>query len=313
MNNKNSINRNIHVSRDWPVFAERLAGVLSEMCEDQFLVISEKHSSRFVQFAAQGSFGVRAEISSNAYLSQSDRLTDSQTAQLVEAGWRAPTGTPHQSTPERDPDGSPNFFIDFPAPIEAARIAGQAVVALSKIVRIPHPGFLEYKAYDTDDNALVFSQLGIKRFEKAEQTDLGKIARRLLSALKEITDIENLYYDEDGDIGLRFGSIATFICVSGNPPAIRFYSPLVQDVRETHKLHVRLNELNSGIGCMHLFVRDKTIYAMSEIAAWPLQYAVLENAVSRFCTVADGIDELLEAEFGGKATRFSHIRSTMIH
>ncbi len=313
MNSKNPGNRNTGISRDWPVFAARLTDALSEMCEDQFLIISEKQSSRFVQFAVQGSFGIRAEISSNAYLSWSQRLTDAQTTQLVKAGWIAPTGKPHESTPERDPDGSPNFFIDFPAPIVTARIAGQAVAALSKILRIPHPGFLQYDAFDTQGNALVFSQLGIKRSEKAEQADSNMIARHLLSAIREITDLKDLEFDKDGDIGLSYGSITMFVRVTGEPPLIRFYAPLVRDVEETHKLHAKLNELNSGIGFMHFFVCDRTIFAISEITASPLQYGVLAKSMRIFSTIADGTYEVLEAEFGDRGMHFRLAKSSMIH
>jgi hypothetical protein len=313
VNSRKSENGNIRVSKDWKVFAKKLSRVLSEMVEDQMLVISEKHSRRFVQFAAQGGFGLRAEICSNAYLPRSERLTGIQIALLVKAGWAAPTGKPSESTPENDPDGSPNFFIEFPAPLKTARIATQAVTALSEIVRVPHPGFLQYEAFDTDGNTLVFSKLGIKHLEKEEQTGSGNIAKRLLSALREVTNLEDLDYDKDGDIALRYGSIAMYVSVIGNPPLIRFYSPLVQDVRETHKLHARLNELNSGIGFMHFFVRDKIIYAISEITASPLQYAVLAKTMKIFSTIADGVDEILKAEFGGRTIHQRQLKSAMIH
>jgi hypothetical protein len=303
----------LRLSKDWKVFAIKLSGVLSKMVEDQMLVISDKHSKRFIQFAAQGGFGLRAEISSNAYLSESDRLTGIQIAQLIQAGWGAPTGKPGESTPESDPDGSPNFFIDFPAPIETARIATQAVTALSEILRIPHPGFLQYEAFDTDGKTLVFSRLGIKRMEKEEQNNLGSIARRLLDALREITNLKDLDFDKDGDVSLRYGSISMFVSVIGNPPWIRFYAQLVQGVRETHKLHARLNELNSDIGFMHFFVRDKTIYAISEITASHFQYAVLAKTMQNFSKIADGINEMLQDEFGRKMTRPTHAKSVMIH
>jgi hypothetical protein len=308
-----SVDGALHISKDWKVFAINLSGVLSKMVEDQMLVISDKHSKRFIQFAAQGSFGLRAEISGNACLSQSDRLTDMQIAQLFKAGWEFPTGKLGESTPEKDPDGSPNFFIDFPSPVETARIATQAVTALSEILRIPHPGFLQYEAFDTDGNTLVFSRLGIKRMEKEEQASLGSIVLRLRAALREITNIKDLDYDKDGDIALRYESIMLFVRVIGNPPWVRFYAPLVQGVRETHKLHARLNELNSDIGFMHFFVREKTVYAISEITAFPLHSAALENTMRIFATIADGIDAMFQTEFGGKALHSRLVRSAMIH
>ena len=283
------------------------------MAEDQMLVISDKQSRRFIQFAAQGAFGLRAEISSNAYLPRSDRLTDMQIARLFKAGWEFPTGRPGESTPEKDPDGSPNFFIDFPAPIETGRIAAQAVAALSEILRVPHPGFLRYEAFDTDGNVLDFPRLGIKRMEKEEQANLRRIAPRLLAALRVITGLKDLDYDEDGDVVLRYGNITMCVRIIGNPPWIRFYAPLVRDVRETRKLLARLNELNSDFGFMDFFAHDKTVYAISEITASPLQHAVLEKAMRIFSTIADGMDATLKAEFGGKPRHSGQPISAMIH
>ncbi|NLT67795.1 MAG: YbjN domain-containing protein [Acidobacteria bacterium] len=303
----------VRISKDWPLLAGKLAGVLSEMTEDQFLIIQVKNSSRFVQFAAQGSHGMRAEISSNAYLSVSDRLTDRQVAGLVKTGWEAPTGSPSESTPENDPDGSPNFFIDFPAPLKPSRIARQAVQALSEILRIPHPGFLEYEAFESNGKVLHFPSLGVKRIVKEEKANLKKTETNLLYIVREITGIGDLEYDKDGDIALRYGSITMYVSIIGNPPLIRFYSPLVKDVRGTQRLHARLNELNSGVGFMHFFIRDKVIFAISEISAASLQYGTVAESMGRFSAIADGVDEMLEFEFGGKTLRLANAESAMVH
>ena len=58
----------------WPAFESKLAEALAVLEEDQYLVISEKRGSAYVQFAGQGSFGVRAECVSNNYLSAVARV-----------------------------------------------------------------------------------------------------------------------------------------------------------------------------------------------------------------------------------------------
>ena len=75
----------------------------------------------------------------------------------------------------------------------------------------------------------------------------------------------------------------------------------------------RLNELNSDIGFMHFFVRAKTIYAISEITALPLQCTVIAKTMGIFSAIADGIDEMLQTEFGGKAMHPRQVKSAMIH
>ena len=49
------------VSTAWFPFIGSLAAVLEQLSEDQFLILTAKGSNRFVQFYAQGSFGMRVE------------------------------------------------------------------------------------------------------------------------------------------------------------------------------------------------------------------------------------------------------------
>ncbi|PIW09503.1 MAG: hypothetical protein COW39_04670, partial [Comamonadaceae bacterium CG17_big_fil_post_rev_8_21_14_2_50_60_13] len=95
----------------WPPFEQKLAAVLARLEEDQYLVISVKGTNRYVQFAGQGSFGMRVETTSNNYLSKPDQLDAEQVAALQQADWNDPTSDPDASAPENDPDGSPNFFV----------------------------------------------------------------------------------------------------------------------------------------------------------------------------------------------------------
>ena len=62
------------LSQAWPSFTRKLADVLAHLGEDQYLVISAKCAHRYVQFAGQGSFGLRVEATSNHYLAAGDRL-----------------------------------------------------------------------------------------------------------------------------------------------------------------------------------------------------------------------------------------------
>lgn len=284
------------LSRDWPVFADRLASVLAGLTEDHYLVLSDKRSNRFIQFAGQGRYGLRAETTSNAYLSERESLSEEEIRLLQDAGWLPPTGTPAASTPEADPDGSPNFHIDFPDPVAHAEVARLAGATLSGILRIPHPGFLEYEAFDASGNSLLLPKLGLKRAERGAAPDL---ARRLLAVLREVTGIVDLDFDEEGDIAVRFGSALIFIFQPGDASHVRLYSPLALNVRESRRLLARLNEFNAGTGHMHFFHRDESVHAMAEIPATPFVADHFALALRQFSKTADGIHDLLEAEFGG--------------
>lgn len=297
------------LSRDWPAFADKLAAALGELKEDQFLIFSVKRSNRFIQFAAQGSFGLRAETTGNAFLAKSEQLDEQQIARLLEAGWLPPTVNPS----EYDPDGSPNFHIDFPAPPAPTEIATLAVTTLAEILRVPHPGFLEYEAFDGEDNSLVIPGLGLKRAARGVPPDQAELAKRLLATMREVTGIAELDYDKDGDIAVSYGRVAVFIFPLGTPPHVRIYAPLLLNVEQSPRLHARLNEFNAGLGHMHFFHRDDAIYAMAEIPAVPLVAEHLGMALRHFCETADGIDELLAAEFGGKMQYSGDMPSLLRH
>ncbi|BAL23474.1 hypothetical protein [Azoarcus sp. KH32C] len=78
-------------------------------------------------------------------------------------------------------------------------------------------------------------------------------------------------------------------------------------------LLARLNELNAELGRLHLFFRDATIFPVSETPGVPLLQAHIAAALSRFCEIVDGLDELIEAEFGGHRIEFEAMQSATIH
>lgn len=299
------------ISVAWPAFTERLAPVLAMLAEDQFLVISVKGSNRFVQFAAQGSFGMRAETTSNSYLAESEQLDAGQIAALIQAGWSAPTGGPKASTPELDPDGSPNFFIEFPDPVPFGDVAKLSVHTLAEVLRVPHPGFLEYEVGNVDGTPLELPALGLKRAVRdAPAVDPRQL---LLATMRKLTGIDDLKFDGDGDIGIRYGSVVAYLCLVGKPPHVHIFSPLVLDVEESPKLLERLNEINANLGALHVYLRDGIIFAVSDLPATPLVPEHLVGAAQAFFQIADGIDTLLQAEFGGRTTFAESMPSVLKH
>jgi hypothetical protein len=199
-----------YLSTAWPTFEQKLAAVLADLTEDQYLILSVKRSSRFVQFAGQGAFGLRAETTSNSYLPKPEVLDNKQLEALLALGWQPPTGSPDASTPERDPDGSPNFFCDFAAPASCPSVARLAIRTLAEIFRVPHPGFLDYEAFD-EQGPLDLSHLGLKLHqETAREGDPNRVRKRLLETLREVTGFADLEYDADGDIGVRIGSALVY-------------------------------------------------------------------------------------------------------
>jgi len=252
-------------SADWPAFAQRLASVLGALQEDHYLVVSLKGTNRYVQFAAQGHWGLRAECVSNEYLSGPERLDERQLARLRELGWRDPTGSAPESTPERDPDGSPNHFVEWPAKTAVTGLADLAVTTLVDVLGVAHPGFLEYKAFDSQDQTLVFDELGLRRVAPPSGADVvADLEHRLLATARETTGLGSLEYDDDRDIGFVHGRIGVLVSLVGNPARVRLRALMVTDV-----------------------------------PAWPFVPERIERALEEFCQICDALNDLLQAEFGG--------------
>ena len=289
------------VSEGWKDFEGRLTKALKAMVEDDYLIVSVKQTNRFVQFSAQGAHRMRAEATSNPFLRGTDRLSDEQISQMKKQGWFPPTGKPKKATPERDPDGSPNFFRDFSSPPPCAKIAALAVRTFVKVFTVPSPWFLEYRAFDSDGNEESLAELGLKRTTLDPQIKMVDLANRLLSTLRESSGLCDLDFDKDGDVGLSYGSITVYVCLVGSPPQVRFVAPLVSGVRDSDRLFRRLNEINARFGPVHFLFLQGIIFAANDIPAWPYVAEHVARTLEQFSEVADGIDDFLQVEFGSNA------------
>lgn len=156
----------LSTEQNWQRFAESLAECLGALEEDEYLIITSKRTGRFVQFAAQGDVGMRMEAVSNAFIQDPDlQLSDRDLLIMGEFGWHTPTGSPEFSTPENDPDGSPNFFLDVAQPVDYGASAAMAIQTLRTVYKVKHPGMLVYKAFSFDGADLRFPTLHLKRDE----------------------------------------------------------------------------------------------------------------------------------------------------
>jgi len=124
--------------RLWQDLALKVGAVLSQLTEDECLVLCEKGTNHFVQFMNQGATGLRAEAVSNGFLSGRQRWSDGQHAAFVALGWEPPSGSPEEATPLKQPEGSPNYLREFRAPFDAA-----AAYELYQLIFAPTAGVLK--------------------------------------------------------------------------------------------------------------------------------------------------------------------------
>lgn len=283
------------VSKDWTSFAQQLAQVLSRLEEDQFLILSAKRGNRYLQFSHQGSWGMRAEVTSNHFLKGVDRLTRREMTWLRSHGWNAPTGTAKQATPDKDPDGSPNHYIDFPASVPTSDIVSVAIDTLIHGLALPYPGALSYESFDSDGGALEFQELGLKPASRQSKP----LMEQVMTVFRSVTGIEDLALDEEGDLGVRYGGILVSAVQLDN--RVRLFSALVTEVAESPVLLRKLNQINDGVHRIRVFWHEDVVYAALDIPADPFVPAHLVTAISEFSEVAEGLAIVLRAEFSGKA------------
>ena len=303
------------LGRDWRPFADRLAAALATLSEDQNLILAVEHRQRFVQFAGSGASGLRAESVSNAYLAETDQLSADQVAALIAAGWRSPTHAPDASKAEKDPAGSPNFFAEFDAPVPFDEVADLAVRTLAKVFEVSHPDLLEYDAFDTKGNQISFPGLCRRRAQRpgsAAESD-SSFAQELLAAIREITGFGDLEFDNDGDICLPRGSQVVFVRRLGTTPFVRIWSPLVRGVDEAPELLGQLNSLNASAGLVRFSVHDGVVFAEADVAAEPIVASLVELTLRRFCGATDGVDVMLQREFGGRTAFIEHLPGALLH
>ncbi|HAF14085.1 MAG TPA: hypothetical protein DCK99_10380 [Blastocatellia bacterium] len=146
--------------QEWNGLTDNLALCLANLVEDDYLVISYKRVNYYLQFAAQGQFGMRVEAASNAYIVPAQaRLSPEGYVAMDQLGWQTPTVLPEGIT---DPDGSPNFFVDLPSPVDFKSLSELAIRTFRQIYGMRHPGQLQYKAFSSGGAQIRFPTLRLK-------------------------------------------------------------------------------------------------------------------------------------------------------
>jgi hypothetical protein len=296
------------ISPDWSAWGEKLAACLASLKEDQFLIISTKRGNHYIQFAGQGDFGMRMETSSNEYLAKSEKLSASQISALLAAGWHKPTAKPPRKStaakPVKGPIGSPNFFRDVSAPVQARDVAEFTVLTFAVILGIPHPGFLHYRAFENEVGPLDLPQLGLKRAKEVSSSKQEwNLRELLLETMREATGLTGLEYDKDGDIQVGHGNTALFVSIGERMSYVRIHALLLDGVKEQPGLYERLNEFNAHSTMLRFTYRNEVLSAIADIDVEHYFSKKQVTHVFHFCVrVADDMSASLQAEFGGNTS-----------
>ncbi len=147
----------------WSEFTDHLAEALACLENNEYLVLSKKGTSFYVQFAVYDHSALRAEAVSNGYLAGENRLSLVDCAKLLGLGWNRPTHLPAADGPAKDPHGSPNYFLDFEAPVSYGSVAALAARTLQYVFGASDPRTLEYKAFSREGSSIRFPHLRLAR------------------------------------------------------------------------------------------------------------------------------------------------------
>jgi hypothetical protein len=152
----------------WDNFIEALSTALVDLKEDDDLAVRLKDTGYWVQVMDRGSFGVRAEAISGAYIKNDLLMKRQLTARLLEIDWKglrwkAPTHGPDDDFDEHGlnkAEGSSYFYLDVAKPFSYTALSELMVMTLRTVYRAAHPGEL---AASRNGKPFQLPNLGIRK------------------------------------------------------------------------------------------------------------------------------------------------------
>ena len=309
------------VGPTWDEFQAALAGALPTLSADQCLVLSVRGtgvedvpgppgSSYYVQFVVVEG-GLRAEAVSNSFLAGEERLSPEAQVRLVGLGWQPPTHLPGEE--EEDPTGSPNYFHDHHDPVRPEEVAATAVTTLREVYGATDPAALSYLAFDQDGTEFELPALRVGHQHlpsnvvtiEAEHLlpvpETPEEIRALVEqAILPVLTGNEVLYDADGDIPIRFGSTQVFVRSSEEAPVVRVFAILITDLSLSAALSEAVNELNQRYLFGKFFWDGRSVVMSIDVPCHPFVASHLLHAVGTVGQVGDELDEELQEQFGGR-------------
>ena len=272
----------------WTGFEARLAGSLSLMPQNSYLVIEERMApgqdhSWFVQFARVRS-GVLAEAVSNLYLLRSPRLSPVQEAGMDALGWDRPKV---RSKHHR------NWQARFELPVAFEAAATLAVRTLRDVQGVTEPGSLVYKRFlrgggDLPDPSLGIAATGSTEPLSAEAFDA--LVGPVLDALGG-----SVGRGAPGNWTLERGTDVLHVeRLDAEPPLLRAYQSFMTGIAPSDDLFAQLNLANAQL------LLGRALWVRGDlIASLELPAAVLDPMlVRKVCGEVAQMSRRLAGEFG---------------
>ena len=308
---------------EWADFEARLAKALGAMEHATYLVVSlagepRATASAYVQFAQGGLLGFRAEAAGNQWLPQGHGLGTAQQEKLAALGWQLPGSAPHGR----------NWAREWEEPVPFAEVAAIAVQTLREVYGATTPDELTYRigGFPAHGGPVPDPELGIPRDRPSPDEPAAAVVgtrthpspepdeavATLEAALSEFVSGADLVPDRDGDLPIRVGSAIMFVRpVSGRPPLLQLFSPLVSGVDMTPALLDSLNDINRSILFGRVFWAEREVVVSMELTSVGISAKQIAFACVQLGNLADHLDDVLRGRFGGR-TMFE-VQKTLVN
>lgn len=302
-----------HEERDvltgWGDLAERLAGYLAEMTDDQDHLILEtpepptEGTSPYVQ-VCRSQAGLRLEASGNRVLAEQFRLTQEQLLLLAERqGWHLPDAE----------EGDPNLWLELDDEDAPDLLASIACEVLSDFFHVPFPEFLTVQAWgpaavhvvdlglpktgpvpvDVVDRPATADDIEppLEWAEAASDHDhLVEIVRTVLTRGLDAAPTQ----DDDGDFVFNHEGHSIFVRTGKEMPVVDIFTRLVHDVHSRKQASIEVNLLNRQHPMVKFVLLERSIIQVLAIPAAPLAHHHISGLVPYFITIRDAvIDDLV--------------------
>ena len=156
---------------------------------------------------------------------------------------------------------------------------------------------------------------------EADPSKIRAIARkqrllrdRVLRVIKQLTGINDLEPDDDGDLSVMFREIPLYLMVRSDPPRMQFLSPILTHVQEKNlELLTRINTINSLEPRLQVFLAKDCVYAKREIRLYPFHRDQISNTLMDFSNAAESAKASLDMAYLDSKGNPGIILSSAIH
>lgn len=188
-----------------------------------------------------------------------------------------------------DPHGSPNFFVDIPAPLDAESLASLVVDTFVGVLQMPYPNDLTYETWGHEGpNEL--PELKLTDEDRPAPSDPlpppelepetpESVRAKVRAIIQQLTGDGEVAGDDDGDFSLQIGSARVFVRVMDDMPALAIFSTLLTEVDRAPAAMLKLNEMNANLRFVKLML--------------------VGNSIVGVLRLADDLDNQLQADIGG--------------